>query len=358
MRRLEEFLRPSQKGLFKMLCKQFTGKAYKCDKSFILVEGEAPIMLVAHLDTVHQEPVREICKSKGGNILMSPQGIGGDDRCGVYALVNAYEMSKKKPWLLFTCDEEIGCVGADTFCHMHQDNKLPLGVDSMKCLIEIDRRGNNDAVYYDCDNKDFEKYITSKGFKTAYGSCSDISSVAPELGVAAVNLSSGYYNAHTLHEYINRDELDDVLRRVIDIIADAAKDDFPYYEYVEKVYSYHGYEPGVYAKYYGYAGLQKWEAASNAFTKSTETKTTSVSSDGTVTMTVTVKDDPDPWELTEEEEGWVCRALPTEYEELYDELLTLYTKDELEEERARYGDRVIYELYVEAFGPFYSYDQK
>ena len=28
-----------------------------------------------------------------GNILSSPQGIGGDDRCGVYALVKVHELS-------------------------------------------------------------------------------------------------------------------------------------------------------------------------------------------------------------------------------------------------------------------------
>ena len=55
----------------------------------------------------------------------------------------------------------------------------------------------------------FEAYITGKGFTTAIGSFSDISLIAPELGVAAVNFSSGYYNAHTLHEFIDVNELND-----------------------------------------------------------------------------------------------------------------------------------------------------
>ena len=37
------------------------------------------------------------------------------------------------------------------------------------------------------------------------------------LGVAAVNLSSGYYNAHTQHEYINKKQLDTVVQKVIGI---------------------------------------------------------------------------------------------------------------------------------------------
>ena len=203
MKKLEDFLMPTQKELFSKLCDRFKGRTTVCKNSYILVRGEAPIMLVAHLDTVHKTPVKHICKTQNGGILMSPQGIGGDDRCGVYALVTVYEQSAVKPWLLFTCDEEVGGVGASAFCTRFQKGKLPKKeLESLKMLVEIDRKGRNDAVYYDCDNPEFEEYITSKGFETDWGSFSDISLLAPALGVAAVNLSSGYYNAHTQHEYI------------------------------------------------------------------------------------------------------------------------------------------------------------
>ena len=165
---------------------------------------------------------------------MSPQGIGGDDRCGVYALVTAYRKSEVKPWLLFTCDEETGGVGAHKFSDMHRKGRLPKGLDGLKILVELDRRGKDDAVYYGCDNPEFEDYITSKGFNTEWGSFSDISVIAPELGVAAINLSSGYYNAHTQHEYINKKQLDTVVRKVAEIVADAAEPGFPKYEYIER----------------------------------------------------------------------------------------------------------------------------
>ena len=238
MKPLEHFLKPTQNKLFSELCRMYKGRALSKKKSFILVSGEVPIMLLAHLDTVHQHPVKQICKTADGNILMSPQGIGGDDRCGVYALVKIYESAEKKPWLLFTCDEEIGGVGAREFCAQHHKGNLPKGVDGMKLLVELDRKGKNDAVYYNCANNDFEKYITSQGFVTQHGSFSDISLVAPELGVAAVNLSSGYYNAHTEHEYINLKQLNAVIEKVVSMISDAAKDDFPRYEYIEKVWGY------------------------------------------------------------------------------------------------------------------------
>ena len=81
-------------------------------------------MLVAHLDTVHEESVRDICTTADGNILMSPQGIGGDDRCGVFALVKIYKSAQLKPWLLFMCDEEVGGIGAKAFCRAHKQHKL------------------------------------------------------------------------------------------------------------------------------------------------------------------------------------------------------------------------------------------
>lgn len=231
--RLEAFLKPKQEELFGILCKMYPD-AFVHEGEYILVPGEAPVLLVAHLDTVHKDPVRQICKTSDGNILMSPQGIGGDDRCGVYALVTACANSEKKPWLLFTCNEEIGCVGANTFCDVYSAGGFPEELNNMKLLIEIDRAGRTDAVYYDCDNPDFEQYINSKGFVTQHGSFSDISCIAPELGIAAVNLSSGYYNAHKQHEYINRRHLDETIQKVLEIVKDVMNPDFPVYKYIAR----------------------------------------------------------------------------------------------------------------------------
>ena len=87
---------------------------------------------------------------------MSPQGIDGDDRCGVYALKQVYEFADENSWLLFTCNEETGGIGADMFCRCHQKGRLPAELDKLKFLIEIDRKGSNDAVYYSCANLNFE----------------------------------------------------------------------------------------------------------------------------------------------------------------------------------------------------------
>lgn len=92
----EDFLRLTQKKLFKKLCKKFKGKTLISKGNFILVRSVAPVMLVAHLGTVHEKPVHDICKSDDSNILMTPQGIGGDDRCGCYSLVKIYKSAQIK----------------------------------------------------------------------------------------------------------------------------------------------------------------------------------------------------------------------------------------------------------------------
>lgn len=330
MKTLEEFLRPTQKGLFKMLSKMYPN-AIRSKKEYILVPGEAPIMLLAHLDTVHAQPVQTICKSKDKNILMSPQGIGGDDRCGVYAIVNAYDKAVKKPWLLFTCDEEIGGVGADQFCHAHSECKLPKELDDLKLLIEIDRRGSNDAVYYDCDNEELEKYITSKGFRTAYGSFSDISVVAPELGVGAVNLSSGYYNAHKLHEYINRRELDAVLQKVNEIVAESAQPNFPKYEYIARIDTYYG-------KYYR-------QTTYHAGSKTT------IWVDSQSRERIAPKYTRDLWD--DEDSMTAKKKLFFELEGIYEELLDLYTEEELDRYIEEFGEQILYEIYIDEYGGAY-----
>ena len=307
MNALEDFLRPKQEALFKLLQKRFGEKAVHEKGSFLLVPGEVPVLLIAHLDTVHRSPVKTICQSEGGTILMSPQGIGGDDRCGVYGICKVYEATEQKPWLLFTCDEEIGGKGADAFCVSYRNDFLPAELGSLKMLIELDRKGKNDAVYYGCDNPAFEEYITSKGFRTSHGSFSDISIIAPILGVAAVNLSCGYYNAHTPHEYINRRQLKATVRKVVEIVSDAAKPDFPKYEYVD-AYGGCGYWGDVYGDWFGYGG-----------------------------------------DMDLEDTG-IPKDLPSEYRGIYEELLDIYGPEELLYCLKNYGVQSLLELYEYQYG--------
>lgn len=195
---------------------------------YVFAKGTFPVLLVAHLDTVHKELPKRIVFN--GNKMSSPQGIGGDDRCGVYAILQL--MYKHDCSILFCEDEEIGCVGTRKFI----DTELASALE-FNYIIELDRKGKTDAVFYECDNPEFEEFITKEYFKTSYGTLSDISYLAPELGCAAVNLSCGYYNAHTVNEYIMTDELDKTIEQVDRLLARTTDDDK--FEYIESEYGWY-----------------------------------------------------------------------------------------------------------------------
>ena len=80
-------------------------------RGYLYAEGSVPVLLVAHLDTVHRELVRDICYNADRTVVMSPQGIGGDDRAGVYMALRILEQARCH--VLFCEDEETGEVLAD-----------------------------------------------------------------------------------------------------------------------------------------------------------------------------------------------------------------------------------------------------
>lgn len=197
---------------------------------FVYAQGTFPVLLIAHMDTVHKVLPYFILTSKdekGNKKLSSPSGIGGDDRCGIYMI---FEVLKKfNCSVLFCEDEEIGCIGATKFTEHPISENL-----TFNYIIEFDRKGNNDAVFYNCDNEEFEKFITKEFFKTAWGSMSDISVVAPHLKCAAVNLSCGYYNAHTKQEYVVMEEMEEVIAQTCKLLERTTENDK--FEYIEAVY--------------------------------------------------------------------------------------------------------------------------
>ena len=201
--KLDSLFKYSAEELKQALYTELLNAGYQNDtlhdeEKFLYAEGDAPYMLVAHLDTVHKERADIICYSKDGNFIMSPYGIGGDDRCGVYIILALLKKLTFKPYIVFTMEEETGGKGANEFVkYMKSQDDLEL-----KYIVEYDRKGRKDCVFYQCDNPDFVDFVEEFGFKEATGTFSDISVIAPALGAAAVNLSSGYYYPHTNHEVV------------------------------------------------------------------------------------------------------------------------------------------------------------
>jgi hypothetical protein len=208
---------------------------------YVFAQGDFPVLLVAHMDTVHKELPQTILYNKKTDSLSSPQGIGGDDRCGVYMVlevVKAFNCS-----VLFCEDEEIGGVGAEKFIRTDLAKTLEFNY-----MLEFDRKGSNDAVFYDCANDEFEAFITKEFYKTAWGSFSDISVLAPFFECAAVNLSCGYYNAHTTNEYVVISEMQESIFQACKILDKTTENDrFAYVDgYMGTAWDDWGYEELIY----------------------------------------------------------------------------------------------------------------
>lgn len=222
------------------LAKYFS-RYYKAKKvintmDYLYIKGNIPILLVAHLDTVHKEKVTDIwIKQDNHNIITAVEGIGGDDRAGIYTItmiVKKLIKDGKKPYLLFTTDEEIGGLGAIEFTR--NVKTVPVNL-----IIEFDRRGANDVVNYTNDYDDLTREIEKFGFIESYGSFSDISILSPHFKIASVNLSSGYYNEHSKREYINLEEVNTIIEKGYNIInSNMIYKKYPYLESAKRFLPY------------------------------------------------------------------------------------------------------------------------
>lgn len=172
------------------LYKHYKNVVVTCDYAY--AEGDIPICLVAHIDTVFSGPPKEIYYDKEAGIMWSPQGLGADDRAGVFAIISIIQ-SGLHPHVIFTTDEEFGGLGAKWLVYDHP--QCPF--EKCNYLLELDRHGTNDAVFYDCVNDDFIDYIEDNtGYLYTIGLYSDIVELAPKWGMSAVNLSVGYFDEH------------------------------------------------------------------------------------------------------------------------------------------------------------------
>jgi hypothetical protein len=130
---------------------------------------------------------------------------------------------------VFTTDEEVGALGAREIVKV-----FPKAPTELKYIIQLDRRGYNDCVFYNCDNTKFEQYIESFGFMTKIGSFSDISVICPAWEVAGVNLSVGYYDEHSRSETLHIDEMLTTIQKVKNMLKDVNNAES--YKYVAKPY--------------------------------------------------------------------------------------------------------------------------
>jgi len=208
--------------------------------------------VVAHIDQVQDVHSRDFKAIETQDIIFgwSPkkrefQGCGADDKNGVWValkLLQKYNCMK----VAFFVGEEIGCIGS---------SKADMDFfTDCRFVLECDRRGCNDLVTSICATElcstefiaatDFEQF----GYHLEDGAMTDVLSLKENgLSVSCVNMSCGYYNPHTSHEFTVKKDLLNCLAFVEHIIENATGVYPHQYEYAG--YGYSGFDEFYYSWY-------------------------------------------------------------------------------------------------------------
>jgi tripeptide aminopeptidase len=215
------------KGMIAACCKLVKERKLRLKKdqlgNLYITKGKAKTYpcVVAHLDTVHKilptgaflYPTVSPC----GNYVtgfcwetMSQVGIGGDDKCGIIAAFAVLDALPACKIALFV-DEEIGCVGSDKADMTFFKN--------VRFVLQADRRGNKDFVNDICgplSSPEFqdaiEPLLKAHGYDFEHGMMSDVMALRDNcVGVSCANISAGYYNPHSPHEFISLPDLDNCI---------------------------------------------------------------------------------------------------------------------------------------------------
>ena len=227
-RTFENLCATTQNGLRNTMSKYLRSKYKRVieTKEYICAEGDIPIALVAHMDTVFKFPTHEVFYDRQKNVIWSPDGLGADDRAGVFAIIQIIKRGLR-PHIILTTDEEIGAVGASKL------SMIDCPFEDLRYLIQLDRRGSNDCVFYECDNHEFVEYVEQFGFIEAIGSFSDISVICPAWEIAGVNLSIGYRDEHSISEILFVNYMLDTIEKVIKMLQEK---EIPKFKYIPMQY--------------------------------------------------------------------------------------------------------------------------
>lgn len=210
------------------------------------VKGEAETYpcVVAHMDTVHRiEKGGILPLAIGGKIFgMNPDtmrqtGIGGDDKCGIWAALHCLRVLPACKAAFFV-DEESGCKGSRG-CDL-------AFFDDCRFVLQADRRGNNDFVNRISDDPlssdAFQEAVVpimrDFGYTFSWGAMTDVMALRDRaVGVSVANMSAGYHNPHSDAEHIVYSELEAVCKMMERICLEVTAT-FRYFAPPPKKYDY------------------------------------------------------------------------------------------------------------------------
>lgn len=221
--------------------------------NLLITKGESDTYpcLAAHMDQVQDIHSKDFtCGEIAGEVIgWSPkcheqQGLGADDKNGIFVcleLLKQFDVMK----VAFFVGEEVGCDGSSNV-------DLQFFSDC-RFIIEPDRKGGSDLItsmfcgpvcsFDFIDAIGYENY----GYAPECGSITDVGELVNRgVGISCLNLSCGYYNAHTDNETTVLSELENCLNFVAHIVTTCTD----VYPFVMTDHSYGGYNRNNEIEYY------------------------------------------------------------------------------------------------------------
>jgi hypothetical protein len=202
-RRLSEWMTRSEDQVIEAFSSLKDAKLEgKGDQRFVFIPGtrDDRILLVAHADTVFDEPAK--LKYSHGVFSSAKEniGIGADDRAGCAML---WELRNSGHSLLLTNGEESGCIGARFLNNNEEWDKI---INAHRFAIEMDRMNDSDMAFYHVGSNKFKDWCEDqfKGYKRVHGSHTDICILCNPM--CGMNISVGYYNQHWANEHLKEQE--------------------------------------------------------------------------------------------------------------------------------------------------------
>jgi len=180
--------------------------------NILVTKGKAKTYpcVVSHMDTVHSfVPNFNVYQDIDDNDTLfalngkERVGVGGDDKCGVFACLY---LLKTVPQIkvVFFSREEKGCAGSRAIDKGFFAN--------CRYLIQLDRRGSRDFIQTYWSKKTISHEFSSEiglikkkyRYKNATGTVTDVMRLWDDrVGISCINLSCGYYQPHTNWEYVS-----------------------------------------------------------------------------------------------------------------------------------------------------------
>jgi len=167
-------------------------------------------LIIAHVDiNQHDAAVPKLLRVNDWLIGFSTKtgttvGVGHDDKAGIYFALQVAKTDLDCK-IIFTKDEEVGCVGTSCLDKSHFKN--------ISFAIQLDRRGSSDVSQYTNGvtvvSKEFKEnskpLLDIFGFKYVNCVYTDVGALKSvhKVDFCCMNVSCGYYNEHSNDETLN-----------------------------------------------------------------------------------------------------------------------------------------------------------